>query len=113
MFYLLDSEKPRFTYCPNDMLESADTPSQTTKTVQWTKPTYSDNSGIVKLTFNNKNNPSDFPVGPAINIIYRIEDGSDNKAECEFSIKVEGNRVCNIMYPLFLHFNCGFVKTNS
>ena len=91
LFYLLDTEKPKFTLCPNDYLVTADKSSQTTQTVHWTEPTYSDNSGIVKLTYQNKKNPSDFPVGPAINIIYRIEDGSDNKAECEFSIKVEGN----------------------
>lgn len=93
-FSILDRELPKFTYCPSDLPTTTSSASDTSKRVNWDQPSYSDNSGSVKLIYNSHQNPSTFPIGPANKIEYTIEDSSSNRATCEFFVKVERRCFC-------------------
>ncbi|XP_022091528.1 sushi, von Willebrand factor type A, EGF and pentraxin domain-containing protein 1-like [Acanthaster planci] len=80
-----DREAPRVIYCP-DNIEVESSERQTN--VDWTVPTFKDNSGEpVKLTFNRPPG-SYFSWGVAEPIWYRAEDGAGNRVFCNFTVSV-------------------------
>ncbi|XP_070531942.1 uncharacterized protein [Ptychodera flava] len=81
-----DVEKPVFAYCPDDIVRGIVTPDGEVR-AQWTRPTATDNSGKVGLSWSSE--PLDFfPVG-VHRVIYTATDPSGNKQFCSFDISVE------------------------
>ena len=87
LLLLSDLEVPKFTYCPDDIRATVSSATDTIKIVIWQEPRFSDNSGDVKLIYSSHQSPMKFPIGPNF-IRYTIEDEANNKATCEFVIKV-------------------------
>lgn len=106
---VIDRELPKFTYCPSDLPTTTSSASDTSKRVSWDQPSYSDNSGSVKLIYNSHQNPSMFPIGPANKIEYTIEDSSSNRATCEFFVKVEPKSCPARDPPINGAVGCNFV----
>ncbi|XP_038057936.1 sushi, von Willebrand factor type A, EGF and pentraxin domain-containing protein 1-like isoform X3 [Patiria miniata] len=80
-----DQEPPRSTYCPDNIEAES---SERQRSVNWTVPTFKDNSEMpVKLTFNCSPG-SLFFWGPPKQVWYRAEDQAGNAAFCNFTVAV-------------------------
>ncbi|XP_022091513.1 sushi, von Willebrand factor type A, EGF and pentraxin domain-containing protein 1-like [Acanthaster planci] len=81
----VDQEAPRNIYCPDNIkIES----NERQTSVNWTVPTFKDNSGEPIQTTFNRVPGSHFSYGPPELIWYRAEDGAGNTAFCNFTVVV-------------------------
>lgn len=86
LYFYSDNEQPRITSgCPHFIEVFTDTLS---KTVTWTKPNFTDNSGIYAWTSSFKS-PFTFDLGTH-SVVYVVEDPSGNTALCTVTINVTG-----------------------
>ena len=86
LVHLTDNEKPRATSgCP-DFIEVFT--EKLSKTVSWTTPNFTDNSGELEWTSNFKS-PFTFEVGTH-NVLYVVQDPSANSMNCNVTINVTG-----------------------
>ncbi len=82
---LVDTVAPVIS-CINDVADTVNS-GVTGKTVTWTEPTATDNSGIVTLTQRTHAPGAFFPVGTT-EVSYTFTDGSGNSATCTFNVNV-------------------------
>ncbi|XP_065668355.1 sushi, von Willebrand factor type A, EGF and pentraxin domain-containing protein 1 isoform X2 [Hydra vulgaris] len=106
---IVDREPPIFTYCPEDILGTTTSAIDKHKDVTWSLPKFIDNSGYVNLTYSSHESPHKFPVGPTQLIQYDIEDSSNNRATCEFFIKVESKTCPKREPPINGAVGCQYV----
>jgi len=89
---VLDTIKPVFTSCPNNITSCSNI-------VSWTVPTAADNCGSVNITANSSLTPgSIFPVG-VTNISYTATDASGNIETCMFTVTVLPTVNANFSLP--------------
>ena len=79
-----------FSNCPSNIVATADR-GATSTLVTWSRPTATDNSGIIPNITHYGKQPGDlFPAGEH-NIRYWASDKSGNVGECKFKVFVLGN----------------------
>ncbi|XP_072018428.1 uncharacterized protein [Amphiura filiformis] len=82
----VDDEAPVIENCPININEI--TPLNTGgRTITWTSPTATDNSGVVTLA-ERSNAPGSFFLVGTTTVSYRFVDGSGNEAICSFAVTV-------------------------
>ena len=87
--------------CPSDITDSISSANQT-KTVSWTLPTVSDNSGTLPTLTSKPSYPTPsgvFGVGTH-GITYTATDGAGNQAFCMFRITVTGKYTITVSLSL-------------
>ncbi|XP_071956815.1 hyalin-like [Antedon mediterranea] len=82
-----DTESPYFTFCPDDISNSAD-PGVWNNAVEWTDPVASDNSGNEPHVVSNYNSGDVFNIGNTT-VEYKATDDVNNpNTTCSFNIEV-------------------------
>ncbi|KAG1659024.1 Sushi, von Willebrand factor type A, EGF and pentraxin domain-containing protein 1 [Nymphon striatum] len=84
---VMDNESPQVKNCPSDIEVFYHKKSGTS--VSWTEPTFVDNSGKIKTSYQNRKPGQKFTWGPPALVIYNATDYSQNSASCSFKIKVK------------------------
>ncbi|XP_078690832.1 uncharacterized protein LOC144921571 isoform X2 [Branchiostoma floridae x Branchiostoma belcheri] len=100
----IDIERPRFSYCPQDIRVYADRGSTETF-VNWTLPVAEDNSGEPPSLTSNIC-PCVLPVGEH-DVVYVATDGAGNQQTCEFTVKVTVRRCQLLQPPIYAYFTGG------
>jgi gliding motility-associated-like protein len=99
----VDTEKPKFTYCPSDVSENLP-PTSCTKTVHWTEPTVTDDCKF-KLKSTHKPDLTLFSVGTTI-VTYTATDSIGNVETCTFKVTIN-----DVTPPVFA--NCPTTVTRT
>lgn len=82
---ILDTERPMFMDCPEDVTISVE-PDECEAIYNWTSPTVIDNCGVTQLDSTNTSG-SIFPIGETV-VRYTASDASGNIQLCEFTVRV-------------------------
>ena len=81
-------ESPVFTYCPPNITKKV-VPGQSTSVVNWSKARVTDNSNKNPSVICNIEPGARFNIGLTV-VVCEATDGSGNKANCSFYIKIIG-----------------------
>ena len=82
--------------CPGDPLLSYAERDMFSALVNWTEPVAIDNSGIAPTVTSNYQPPQRFSQGSHV-ITYTAVDQSENKATCNLTMRVTGNKIVSLM----------------
>ncbi len=105
---MVDTTPPVLTYCPDD-IEELITSGALFTTIVWDRPTATDDSGAVNLTFSTFSSESLFVRvdGVPFEVVYIFSDQAGNTVTCSFSVSA----ICKIHLNSFKNTNLYFIQT--
>ena len=112
-YFLIDSEQPEFSFCPDDLSLELDNVGDSSVIPTWPVPVATDNSGTATLTTDYDGRA--FDVDTTTIVTYTATDPTGNVRECVFSVTInskflavyycvvlERRKVIDILAHLFL-----------